>query len=70
MTYPDIGEENTEPDFIGERAHEAKYIRLQFLVFVDHNADSEGHEGFGKLNYSLPLTRDGQCWHGNVRFLL
>ena len=46
-----------------------------FSVFVTHqvdtvhDADAQGHEGLGEVDYFFPLRRDGQTGHGQVGFL-
>ncbi len=35
LAYPDVSKEDTEPDFIGEWAHEAENVGFHFCGFVD-----------------------------------
>lgn len=67
--HSDVGKDDAHPDFISQRVEERKDPRLRFLRLLDHDGDSQGHEGFGEVNHLFPDKGDGQGSNGNICFL-
>lgn len=64
-----VGKDDAHPDFVGQRVEERKDPRLGFLRLLDHDGDSQGHEGFGEVNHLFADKGDGQGSNGNICFL-
>jgi len=41
---------NAHPYLVGERVEEAEHSRLEFFRFLDHDTDTETHEGLGEVD--------------------
>lgn len=65
----DVSKDDAHPDFVGQRVEEGKDPRFGFLRLLDHDGDSQGHEGFGEVNHLFADEGDGQGSNGDVCFL-
>ena len=54
---------------MGQRRHEAENARLLLDGFLDHDGDSQGHEGLGEVNDTFPGGCDGEGRDNDVSFL-
>ena len=65
----DVGEHDAHPDLVGERIQEGEDSRFGLLRLLDHDGDSQGHEGLGEVDHLLSHQSDGERSHGNICFL-
>ena len=52
-TNTDVGKNNTHPNLISQRVQEREDSRFGFLRLLDHDGDSQGHEGFREVDHLL-----------------
>ena len=45
----DVGEHDAHPYLVGQRVHEREHVGFLVLRLLDHDADSETHEGLGEV---------------------
>lgn len=68
-TDTDVGKNNTHPDLVSQWIQEREDTWFGFLRLLDHDRDSQRHEGFGEVDHLLSYQSDGQRSHCNVGFL-
>lgn len=64
-----VGKDDTHPDFIRQRVHEAKDMRLVVHRPLDHDGDAEAHEGLGEVDHLFTICGDSQRGDNYVCFL-
>jgi len=65
----DVGEHDAHPDLVGQRVEEGEHTRFGLGGFLDHDGDSQRHEGFGEVDHLLSHQSDGQRGDGHVGLL-
>ena len=64
-----IGDDDTDPDLVGEWLHEGEDSRLLLLRLLDHDADAEVHERLREVDHTLAHRRDRQRGHCQIGLL-
>lgn len=65
----DVGEDDAHPDLVGQWVQEGEDTRFGLGGFLDHDGDSQRHEGFGEVDHLLSNQSDGQWCNGQVGLL-
>lgn len=67
--HTDVGKDDTHPDLIGQRVHKGEHPWTLFCGLLDHDTNTQTHEGFGEVYDPLPARGDGQWSYGKICFL-
>ena len=68
--YPNVGEDDTHPDLIGQGVHEREDSGTLLCWPLDHDTDSKTHEGLREVYYSFSGRCNGQWSNGQVSLLV
>lgn len=64
-----VGKHYAHPDLISQGVQEWKHARFGFSGFLDHDGDTQWHEGLGEVDHFFTDQSDGQRSHSHICFL-